>query len=71
MSTSLAPDSQEASKVDPFTQRMINSTLEFRTVKDFFEWNWTDRQIWRSLALICRLGKVCLGSLSRASVVPY
>jgi len=28
MSTSLAPDSQKASKVNPFTQRMINSTNE-------------------------------------------
>jgi len=39
MSNSLASDSQEASKVDPFTQRMMDSTQEFRTVKDFSEWN--------------------------------
>jgi len=36
MPTSLAPGSQEASKVDPFTQRMIHSTLEFRGLSKIF-----------------------------------
>jgi len=64
MSTSLAPDSQEASKVDPFTQRMIDSTQEFYEMSISFEWNFTNWQRCRCRSLIYHW-KVWLGSLSR------
>ena len=37
MSTSLAPDSLKASKFDPFTQRMMDSTREFYEMSISFE----------------------------------